>query len=88
MTNKRKQFDLSFKKDAVQYVKTHTNLTHEEYARNLGIGKSTLSRWLKETRENGGEVSFTGSGNYSNDLERENARLLKELKNTKDALDI
>lgn len=86
--NKRKQFDLQFKKDAVRYVQEHSDLSHDQCALNLGIGRSTLARWLKEAKDNEGEVQFRGSGNYSSDLEKENAQLRRELKNTKDALDI
>lgn len=88
MANKRRQFDLQFKKDAVRYVELHPDFSHEQCAMNLNIGRSTLSRWLKEASENGGEATFTGSGNYGNELEKENARLRRELKNTQDALDI
>ena len=88
MANKRRQFDLQFKKDAVRYLELHPDISHEQCAMNLNIGRSTLSHWLKEASENGGEATFTGSGNYGNELEKENARLRRELKNTQDALDI
>lgn len=87
MANKRRQFDLQFKKDAVRYVELHPDISHEQCAMNLNIGRSTLSHWLKEESENGGEATFTGSGNYDDELEK-NARLRRELKNTQDALDI
>ena len=54
MANKRRQFDLQFKKDAVRYVELHPDISHEQCAMNLNIGRSTLSRWLKEASENGG----------------------------------
>ena len=41
-------------------------------AQNLGIGYSTLSKWVKEFRESGGSV-VRGSGNYALDEEKENA---------------
>ena len=88
MANKRRQSDLQFKKDAVRYVELHPDISHERCAINLNIGRSTLSRWSKEASENEGEATFTGSGNYGDGLEKENARLRRELKNTQDTLDI
>ena len=56
---------------------------------NLGIGQSTLPRWLKEARESDdGKINAPGSGNYQSDIAKENARLKRELRDTKDALEI
>ena len=77
MANKRRQFDLQFKKDAVRYVELHPDISHEQCAMNLNIGRSTLSRWLKEASENGGEATFTGSGNYGNELEKRKCETTK-----------
>ena len=55
----------------------------------LGISQSTLSRWLKEARESDdGKINAPGSGNYQSDVAKENARLKRELRDTKDALEI
>lgn len=35
MANKRRQFDLQFKKDAVRYVELHPDISHEQCAMNL-----------------------------------------------------
>lgn len=88
MANKQKQFDLEFKKNAIKYLQDHPELTIRQCADNLGIGESTLARWKGQFKNNNDTVIFRGSGNYSSDLEKENARLRKELKNTQDALDI
>ena len=56
-------------------------------AQNLGISYSTLSNWVKEFRESG-DIVVRGSGNYASDEEKENARLRRELRDTKDALDV
>ena len=56
-------------------------------AQNLGISYSTLSKWVKEFRESG-DIVVRGSGNYASDEEKENARLRRELRDTKDALDV
>ena len=49
-SKKRKTFDNEFKNKAVQYVNEHSELSRAQAAANLGIGQSTLSRWLKEAR--------------------------------------
>lgn len=54
----------------------------------IGIGSSTLSRWLSDARKNDGKIEHRGSGNYNSDKDKEIARLKKELKDTQDALTI
>ncbi|WP_205142660.1 transposase [Faecalicoccus pleomorphus] len=82
MANKQKQFDIQFKKDAVKFCEDHPDMIHAECAAKLGVGNSTLARWKREYKNNNNEVQFRGSGNFSSDLEKENARLRRELKNT------
>jgi transposase len=43
---------------------------------------------LRDYRDNDGTVPTRGSGNYASDVEKENARLRKELRDTQDALDV
>lgn len=91
MTKKqtRKVFDNEFRNNAVRYVQDHNELTMKEAANNLGVGKSTLSRWISEARNsNEGVVQMRGTGNYESDEAKEIARLKRELRDTKDALDI
>lgn len=47
-----------------------------------------ICSWVKAAAENAGEVPTQGSGNYASDDEKENAQLRKELRDTKDALEI
>ena len=75
-----------FKEDAVIYVRDHPDLSLNEAAGNLGIAASTLGKWIKRADE-GGEI-HRGSGNYRSDEAKEIARLRKELRDTKDALEI
>ena len=49
-----KQHDKQFKLDAVQYYQDHKDLGVRGCAENLGIGYSTLTKWLKDFRENDG----------------------------------
>ena len=54
-------------------------MTHTECAAKLGVGNSTLARWKREYKNNNNEVQFRGSGNYSSDLEKENAPIAKRI---------
>lgn len=83
-----KQHDKQFKLDAVQYVREHPDLTQTECAKNLGIGLSTLQKWLSQYRDNNGDIPVRGSGNYQSDEQKEIARLKRELRDTQDALDV
>ena len=58
-----KQHDKQFKLDAVQYYRDHKDLGVRGCAENLGIGYSTLTKWLKDFRESG-DIPVRGSGNY------------------------
>lgn len=84
---KQKRYKKEFKEDAVMYRKEHQEMTMETCARNLGISPSALRRWVKAADENG-NVVMRGSGNYASDEAKEIAHLKKELKDTKDALEI
>ena len=48
-----KQHDKQFKLDAIQYYQDHKDLGVRGCAENLGIGYSTLTKWLKDFRESG-----------------------------------
>jgi transposase len=82
------QYSKQFKEDAVRYRKDHPELTVQKAAENLGISESALKNWMKEARENEGSVPTRGTGNYSSDEAKEIARLKRELRDTKDALEI
>lgn len=83
-----KQCDKQFKLDAVKYRKEHPDLTQEQCAKNLGIGLSTLGRWLSQSRNTEGDIPYRGSGNYSSDEQKEIAKLKRELRDAQDALDV
>ena len=83
-----KQYDKEFKENAVRYYKDHDELNLRKCSENLGIAPSTLGDWIKKADHNNGKVPTRGSGNYSSDEAKENARLKKELRDTKDTLDI
>lgn len=82
------QYSKQFKEDAVRYRKDHPELTVQKAAENLGISESALKSWKKAAREKEGSVPTRGTGNYSSDEAKEIARLKRELRDTKDALEI
>ncbi len=82
-----KQHDKQFKLDAIQYYEDHKDLGVRGCAKNLGIGYSTLTKWLKDFRESG-DIPARGSGNYASDEQKEIARLRRELRDAQDALDV
>lgn len=83
-----KQFTKEFKEDAVRYYQEHKELGYTACSGNLGVSRTALCSWVKATKTNNGEVPTRGSGNFQSDEAKENARLRKELKDTKDALEI
>ncbi|MGL5550326.1 MAG: transposase [Culicoidibacterales bacterium] len=82
-----KKHDKEFKLNAVNYYLNHKELGRAGCAKNLGIGNSTLSKWVAEY-QNSGDIEVRGSGNFQSDEAKENARLRKELRDTQDALEI
>ena len=78
----------SLKEDAVQYRLDHPDLPLRKAAENLGVSESALKNWMKATKEHKGEVPTRGSGNYASEEAKEIARLQRELRDTKDALEV
>jgi len=76
-----KQHDKQFKKYAVKYYEEHKELGVKGCSENLGIGYSTLTKWIKESKDKNG-IQVRGSGNYSSDEQKEIARLKRELRDT------
>lgn len=87
---KKKVIDKQFKIDAVKYKESHPELTLEQVSKNLGVSLSSIHRWIKAYSSNNQDESkaFRGSGNYSSDEAKENARLKKENRELKDAVEI
>lgn len=74
--------------DATQYRADHPELTIRKTATNLGVSESALKAWMKAAKENEGSVPTRGSGNYASDEAKEIAHLQRELRDTKDALEV
>lgn len=83
----RKHHDKQFKLDAIKCRENHPELSVAAVCINLNISQPTLYKWTAEFK-NDGDINHRGSGNFSNDLEKENARLRKELQAKEDALRI
>ena len=70
----RKKYTKEFKQDAVRLV-TEQGYQHTAAARNLGIDRGMLGRWVKEFQEDESEA-FRGNGKRS--IEQEELRRLRE----------
>ncbi len=88
MSKNINHWDEQFKQDAIRYFKEHPELSHGQCAENLGVSYHTLKNWLYQKPNSKGEVEFRGSGNYASDEAKEIARLKRELRDTRDALEI
>ena len=87
MGKTRKVFSKEFRIDAVRYRNDHPELTVRQCAINLGVGESTLDKWLSSYRRDP-DNSFRGSGNYESEEAKQIARLKKENKDLNDALEV
>ena len=78
----RKKYTREFKQDAVRLV-TEQGYNQSEAARNLGINRGMLGRWVKELEEDESEA-FRGNGKLTSEqallrqLREENRRLKME----------
>lgn len=82
------KYSQEFKEDAVQYRLEHSDIALRKCAENLGISESALKKWIRAAKEHEGSVPTRGSGNYASDEAKEIARLQRELRDTKDALEV
>lgn len=82
------KYSQEFKGDAVRYRLEHSDIALRKCAENLGISESALKKWIRAAKEHEGSVPTRGSGNYASDEAKEIARLQRELRDTKDALEV
>ena len=82
------KYSQEFKEDAVRYRLEHPEMALRKCAENLGISESALKNWMKSAKNHEGAVPTRGSGNYASDEAKEIARLQRELRDTKDALEV
>ena len=77
-------YDKEFKEQAVQYyLDNKDHMTMNEISKNLGIGASTLHKWIKLFTETG--EFGRGSGNFASDKDKEIARLKRQLRDAEGA---
>ena len=78
-----------FKRDALDYVKNHSDLSYKAVAERLGVPKETLYGWIKKERRKS-DPNFTGNSfsDPQTETEKENIRLKRELRDAEDALEI
>lgn len=86
MTTIRRYTD-DFKKDAVQYVEAHPDMSLQQAADYLGMPKETLYGWIKTYRRKLRDGEATPAGPLT-DTEKELARLRRENRDLQDALAI
>ena len=82
------KYSQEFKEDAVRYRLEYSDIALRKCAENLGISESALKKWIRAAKEHEGSVPTRGSGNYASDEAKEIARLQRELRDTKDALEV
>ncbi|RLC70003.1 MAG: hypothetical protein DRI52_07855 [Chloroflexi bacterium] len=68
MTKSRRTYTDEFKREAVQLLKS-SGKNARQLERELGIGKTCLSRWKRELEERG-EQAFPGQGHVPPEQER------------------
>lgn len=81
-------YDKEFKEGVIQYCLDHPDESYVSIGKKFDIHDTTVGGWMKNYKKNNNEIICRGSGNYSSDEEAELARLRKELKDTRDALEI
>lgn len=81
-----------FKKDALRYVREHKGeIDLHTIANNLGVPYHTLYGWIKDERRIQRMAVAEAAGvspKTVEELERENARLRRELRDSQDAVEI
>ncbi len=80
-----RKYDESFKREAVQLA-LHGDRTERSIASDLGINSNLLNRW-KRIYLSKGSTAFPGKGHLS-ELETENQRLRKELRDVTEEREI
>ena len=84
-----KKYSNEFKKDAIQYIEDHPELDKRVCAEYLGVPYDTLYGWYKKAKREKSKSAGTDiESSGLSDLEKENIRLKRELRDTQDALEV
>lgn len=76
-----------FKRDAIQYVESHPEMTMEQAAQYLAMPKETLYGWVKAYRRKQRGIESAPASPMT-DEEKELARLRRENRDLQDALEV
>ena len=80
---KRRKYSAEFKREAIALTR-QPGVSCRQIALDIGINPNLLSRWKRESEQNGSEKAFRGSGNPRDE---ELARLKRELAKVKQERD-
>ena len=84
-TNKQKQYDMSFKREAVRIADAN-GMTDRQVERDLDLYQGAIGSWRKALKADA-EEAFPGKGRQT-PLEEENGRLRRELEIARQERDI
>lgn len=87
MAKNNKAYDKEFREEILRYCADHPDLTDVAVGKQFGVHPTTIGGWKKKLKEQG-KVIVRGSGNYESDEAKEIARLRKEVRDYKDALEV
>ena len=83
-----RKYSDEFKQNALKYLEEHPDLDKRVCAEYLGMPYDTLYGWYKKSRrEKNADDSVIENSSLS-DVEKENIKLRRELRDTKDALEV
>jgi transposase len=77
-----------FKEEVVRYGIRHPEESTRSIIEKFGISDASYYKWKKQYGSNEGQIVSRGSGNHSSDEAKELARLKKENRDLKDALEV
>ncbi len=80
-------YSKEFKQDALRYKEEHPEMKYNEVAEKLGVPVGTFYGWVKQERKKERPDAYDEKGNQTEE-EKEILRLRRELRDTKDALEI
>lgn len=80
-------YSKEFKQDALRYKDEHPEMKYKEVAEKLGVPFGTFYGWVKQERKKECPDAYDEKGNQTEE-EKEILRLRRELRDTKDALEI
>ncbi len=84
---KQKRYTDDFRRNAIRYVEDHPDMLLQHVADHLGVPSGTLHGWIRKYRRQLNDENADPRAPLT-EAEKENIRLRRELRDTKDALEI